>query len=706
MKPVNLVITFVMMLSILSAGRSLPSPCYVLELESIGFPTAEKQESAWPIRDLIHHENKLYLAYGDAVVNTGPTDVMYYDLDKKKFFTEYTVDDEAIYKYRLVNGMLMIPGIDATEDWTYGNIYMLTDTGWIKYRSVPKGIHVNDLAWYGSRLFASTGSIANIGEQIEYAVGSIFASADMGKTWSLSYATASDEKTVYRVQDLIVYKDRLYAFPYAFSELNRIQIPAKYHKGLSKPYNENDEYLILNHDIFGRGDVLIYDDETWQYGDILPVEGFCYAYKPFVFKQELCMPVLSGEYIDYLNKEQQHVEQAKTNIFSYDGDRTKKIKFDYDRLVDVLIKKDTLYLLIEKNELYYIAATENLKKWWYYLIPARIGESNAIEYIDGVFYIGVAKGNIFKMSGRNTIRHIESADKIVPRKFYGAAQLPRDGKWYWTAIRKITAWGHLARITGEITYGNTIKIETENISEFSIFPPEYHLDLDCEVRLHIDKQAVYNDFVKDASELLCTRQDDDTVLWTVEKGDLSFAEYRPENLILGKTEIPLKREDADLLTGYWKADVIRHAAGTDIAFINYSGIRGDITTGDIHLEDIHDGHYQNDLCTFEASGEEIAVMLEYNLNQAADLRCCISGFSAKYITDISEIKLVETSLRFSKKYTVALEDYVARRAEYFLGRDIECTPIEKNTYLAMIEWFAEFKTIQDIAPRIIELDGE
>jgi len=96
-------------------------------------------------------------------------------------------------------------------------------------------------------------------------------------------------------------------------------------------------------------------------------------------------------------------------------------------------------------------------------------------------------------------------------------------------------------------------------------------------------------------------------------------------------------------------------------------------------------------------------MLEYNLNQPEDMRCNISGFTVKYVSDGSGFKITESTLQPTKKYTVAVENYLAERAERFLGQTIEYTSIEKNTYQAMIEWFAEYQTIRDIAPRINRL---
>ena len=50
---------------------------YMLKLSSIGFPTSEKEKEAWGINDLKIFKNRLYIGHGDAVVNTGPTDIIF-----------------------------------------------------------------------------------------------------------------------------------------------------------------------------------------------------------------------------------------------------------------------------------------------------------------------------------------------------------------------------------------------------------------------------------------------------------------------------------------------------------------------------------------------------------------------------------------------------------------------------------------------------
>ena len=86
----------VLALALLLSGSAFgneDSPMYYLTLSSIGFPTAEKQKDARKINELKIFEGRLYLGHGDATVNTGPTDIIYYDLATDEFITEFTIDD-------------------------------------------------------------------------------------------------------------------------------------------------------------------------------------------------------------------------------------------------------------------------------------------------------------------------------------------------------------------------------------------------------------------------------------------------------------------------------------------------------------------------------------------------------------------------------------------------------------------------------------
>ncbi len=509
-----------------SRAGKLPSPCYLLELSSFGFPIVDNIKEARRINDLSIFSNKLYLGCGDAVANSGPTAVIYYDFFEKEFVHEFTVDDEAIYTYKIVNNKLMIPGTDATEDWSFGNVYILNDTGWIKYRTIPKGLHVMDLLSFNNKLFASTISEGAVGEETKIYFGGVYCSSDTGKTWKLSYATQSDDLNVYHLEHLIVYKNKLYAFPYAHYGVTIDEIPERYHATLSKPMEEIYHLLIAD-DVLGACDVLIYEGSRWRCQDLISRNQLGRISKPFVFKDMLVMPALFGEYLDYLSSREKLAPQADSKIFTFDGQKTKPLKFSYDIIIDVLIDNERLYLLIKEDNRYFISQTEDLKKWEYYLIPPSIRDPTSIEYKNDIFYVGTKNGNIFESVMSIPIKSYEEAELFVPPKIFGAAELPEDGKWYWVAITKWQDPDKLAKISAEVKFGNVIKVSTDNISKMSIFLPFYHLDLNHEIIVIIDDNLVYEGRINDTKELICTREEKNgEIEWQIEKGIYSFDEYK------------------------------------------------------------------------------------------------------------------------------------------------------------------------------------
>lgn len=395
-----------------ASGPKLPSPCYLLEVETIGIAVQDNEPAGRRINDLFYYKEKLYIGTGDAVVNTGPTPIVYYDQEMDTFITEFTVDDEAIYRYQIIEDQLVIPGVDATEEWTFGNFYVQSDTGWIKHRTIPHALHVNCLALFQDELYASTGAFGSIGDSIEHYFGAAFVSSDSGRTWSVSYATPSDEESVYRINALIAYNDHLYAFPYAYSAVQKHNIPARFHEELSDEPYTNDHYLIFRDAVFGNSDVFVHDGSYWRYADIIPEDKLCFTGQPVIFKGKLLIPTVSGEYIDYLILTERNPAQAAMWLYAYDGKTSTRIKLAYDRLIDMLAKDDTLFVLMHYDGLYYIAQTDDLKHWQFHVLPQHIDDPRAMDISEEFLYIGTQDGTLYR--GVTGQRVEERADVLLP----------------------------------------------------------------------------------------------------------------------------------------------------------------------------------------------------------------------------------------------------------------------------------------------------
>jgi hypothetical protein len=147
------------------------------QIELLGNPSAAcypNHRMARNVWDMQVFNGRLYLAHGDSSLNTGPTPIWYYDFSTGRFVNDGLVDDEAITHFRIINGVLVAPGDDAKEDWTFSNYYTRDATGWTKHRTLPNGVHTNDLYGYGGYLFASYSNTDHT---------PILISNDNGATW-------------------------------------------------------------------------------------------------------------------------------------------------------------------------------------------------------------------------------------------------------------------------------------------------------------------------------------------------------------------------------------------------------------------------------------------------------------------------------------------------------------------------------------------
>src|SRR5437588_2697299 len=133
-----------------------------VRIKKLGNPLAKRYPDgstfhyARTISDLQAFDGKLYVGHGDIVLNSGPTDIWYYDLRKKAFVKQGQIEDEAADHYRILNGRLYLPGMDPREDWSLGNFYRLEGGRWVQHRTLPHSVHSTDIVGVGNSLFATS----------------------------------------------------------------------------------------------------------------------------------------------------------------------------------------------------------------------------------------------------------------------------------------------------------------------------------------------------------------------------------------------------------------------------------------------------------------------------------------------------------------------------------------------------------------------
>lgn len=161
-------------------------------------------ENVW---DMQVYNNSIYIGHGNSsnegpATNAGPIDIIKYVPGNKTFENEYTVNEEQIDVFRVINSMLYIPGHDPRDSWEYGNYYF-NNLQWNKVRSVPKAIHIYDMAYYNGKLFAACGTDG---------FSEVCSSSDSGITWKavtpVSGTFVTSNKRAYK---LFEFNGRLYA---------------------------------------------------------------------------------------------------------------------------------------------------------------------------------------------------------------------------------------------------------------------------------------------------------------------------------------------------------------------------------------------------------------------------------------------------------------------------------------------------------------
>lgn len=365
-----------------------------LPLQSMIYPLDKYKDEARKINKLKIWDGKLYIAYGDYGINTGPTDILSLNLSTNELKSEFTIDDEAIVRFKDINKQLMIPGVDATEDWNFGNIYVHNNDQWTKFRTIPKALHVFDIAKFNDQLFCSIGSVCDFNEQNQTAMGAVFSSADSAKTWNVSYMTGADNFKVSRVDDLVVLDQKLFAFVHSFYQTIKDEIPQKYQEVI--PGKSNRVISILGNMPLGKDDVLCFDGSGWLEKDIIPDPNIALI-KPYQWNNQALLECFQS---DCLYATDASYPLINVIYYLFDGKNIKKIQLPFSKIIDV-VNDDQDLLILAKIQTHYVIAkiSQNLKIDEYRL-PDKI-QPSAIEKLNDIIFIGASDANIYTTQFNN-----------------------------------------------------------------------------------------------------------------------------------------------------------------------------------------------------------------------------------------------------------------------------------------------------------------
>jgi len=338
-------------------AQPIEVPGETLRVSSLGQPTADKRVAARKINELMLFEDRLYLGHGDWFKNTGPTDVIYYDFARREFIKEYTVDEEAIVRYRRYGNRLYLPGTDSKESWEFGSLYVHEASGWKKHRTIPRSVHVFDFAEFAGRWYVATGGYFGDAETGPR-VGVVYSSGDQGTTWRYEFTTASAMGSVRRLTALMPYDGRLFAFGYADGPMARESTSRQQGTDNGKQYNRVAESFV-------------HDGTGWFRIDIIPAD-LVQTVEPLVFADRLLLSVRLGRYGDQFKNQ--------WLLFAHDGKDTRRVPLQCDRIVDTLVKHDRLILLLAHRGKHLLAESTELGHWTYHALGPEIDRPLSVEY--------------------------------------------------------------------------------------------------------------------------------------------------------------------------------------------------------------------------------------------------------------------------------------------------------------------------------------
>ena len=172
------------------------------------------------------HQQRLYVGYGDADLNAGgvsPIQVLSFDDPEGEVIADpLMTGEEAIVRFRGIDGEVMIAGVDSTNDdeltsrpLIEGNFLRTRDGIWEKHRSVPGGEHVHDVTRFMEGLWAVGSGADNRFEWDNYGVYRyLWFSGDGGVTWSRYKRVLREVGGDTRYITLLAVGPRLYIFGY------------------------------------------------------------------------------------------------------------------------------------------------------------------------------------------------------------------------------------------------------------------------------------------------------------------------------------------------------------------------------------------------------------------------------------------------------------------------------------------------------------
>lgn len=354
------------------------------KIQLLGNPFT-KETYARNVWDMQVFNGSIYMGHGNSsnygpATNSGPVDVIKYDPAANKFIKEYTVNEEQIDIYKIVNGQLYIPGHDPRDSWDFGNFYTLNNGQWNKIRTVPDAVHMYDMTSYKDKLYAATGSNG---------FSEVVSSKDNGQTWETVKAATRFNTYGYRAYTLFEFKGKLYAS--------------------SIFTNSGNEYYNNLLCVDGSKVSVVKVSGKKMFPDMEGKSKILKLVRPVVVNDKLLY--IAGE----VDNDHQNIPIAM--YVSTDPSDAKKITFNESSAIpyDILVRDSTVYVLASvkvstgkfRNTVY---RSDDLNTWDELFNFSSDAFARSFEELNGDFYLGLGCDTVYMPESTGNILKVNKSD--------------------------------------------------------------------------------------------------------------------------------------------------------------------------------------------------------------------------------------------------------------------------------------------------------
>lgn len=354
------------------------------EFELIGSPTDLVPETARGVRDLEPFNDEIYLGYGDGMKNLGPVALVSFQPEEEEWKFHFMLQEHLVTHFNQIKDELYIPGAEPYEEiqgrnyirnYDLGNIFRLfKNGGFVKYRTVPMALHIQDIAELNGDFFCTAGT-ANKNWTKNW--GCIYQSKDGCVSWTPAYNmdAGKGDETVRRMGSIQSFKGKLYAFGFAFSV---------------SPDNE----FIYYPDFLGENEAIVYDGKSWSTEDLIHDSGLLVVSDVDVFKEHL---VLNAHFYDPDSDSTPPKQISKLYIYTGTGTAKKSLDYRDGKIEEIFIADDNLYVLLRRDKKYEILYTEDLIDFKTVLdLPEELTDVYCIAVHQDYLYFGTKEGDVYR----------------------------------------------------------------------------------------------------------------------------------------------------------------------------------------------------------------------------------------------------------------------------------------------------------------------